>query len=80
MHYDLMLPVRVASDASPYGIGVVLSHVLPDGSEQPVAFASRTLNKAESGYSQIDKAALGIVYGVKKFHDYLYGWKFNLVD
>ena len=79
MHYDPMLPVRVASDASPYGIGAVLSHVLPDGSERPVAFASRTLNKAESGYSQIDKEALGIVYGVKKFHEYLYRRKFNLV-
>ena len=58
MHYDLMLPVRVASDASPYGIGVVLSHVLSDGSERSVAFASRTVNKAESGYSQMTRQPL----------------------
>ena len=39
-HYDPALPVRLACDASPTGIGAVLSHVMPDGSERPVAFAS----------------------------------------
>ena len=46
-HYDPELPVRVACDASPYGLEAVLSHVMADGSEKPVAFASRTLNRAE---------------------------------
>ena len=60
-HYDPALPVRLACDASPTGIGAVLSQVMPDGSERPVAFASQSLTKTELKYAQIDKEALSIV-------------------
>ena len=78
-HYDPDLPVRVACDASPYGLGSVLIHVMSCGSEKPVAFASRTLNRAERNYSQIDKEALALVWGIRKFNHYLYGRRFTLV-
>ncbi|XP_046404731.1 uncharacterized protein K02A2.6-like [Ischnura elegans] len=78
-HYDPNLPVRLATDSSSYGLGCVLSQLQKDGSEKPICYASRTLSKAEMGYSVIDKEALGIIYGVRKFNQYLYGRKFTLI-
>ncbi|KAK6970381.1 hypothetical protein BgiMline_026031 [Biomphalaria glabrata] len=76
---DQNLPVQLACDASPYGIGAVLSHVTKSGDERPIAYASRTLNKAEENYSQLDKEALAIVWAVKKIFIYLCGRHFTLI-
>lgn len=54
-HFDPSLPVQLTCDASPYGVGAVISHLMPDGEERPIAFASRTLNKAETNYAQIER-------------------------
>ena len=53
--------------------------MLPDGSERPIAFVSRTLTVSECNYVQLEKEALSLVFGIKKFHRYLYGQKFTLV-
>ena len=79
VHYDPSLPLKLDCDACSYGVGAVLSHVFSDGAERPIAYASRTLSKCERGYPQLDKEALSLVFGVKKYHQYLYGRRFTLV-
>ena len=78
VHYDPTKPITLACDTSPYGVGAVISHVELNGQERPVAFASRSLTKAERDYAQIEREALAIIFGVRKSHQYLYGRMFTL--
>ena len=64
-HYDPDLPIKLDCDASAYGIGAVVSHVLSDKTECPIAYASRTLTSSEKNYPQIEKEALALVYDVR---------------
>ena len=43
----------------------------------PVTY--RTLTKAEKNYDQIEREAAAIIFGIKKFHPYIYGRKFPLI-
>ena len=79
VHFNPELPLILACDASSFGIGAVLAHQMPDGSEKPIGYASRTLNKAERNYSQLEKEGLSCVFGVKHFYSYFFGHPFKLI-
>ena len=78
VHFNPDLKLILASDASNYVIGAVLSHEMPDGTERPIGYVSRSLSPAERNYSTMDKEALAVIVGLKKFHQFLYGKKFTI--
>jgi hypothetical protein len=48
------LPIVLHCDASPYGVGAVLSHIGGDNLEFPITYTSRVLRGSEKNYVQID--------------------------
>ena len=77
-HYDPTAPTELRVDASPVGLGAILTQTGPDGASRPIAYASRTLSDVERRYSQTEREALGVVWGCERFHLYLYGAEFSL--
>ena len=78
-HYNPKLEVQLAVDASPVGLGAVISHITTEGEEHPIAYASRSLTPAEKNYSVIEKEALAIIFASCKFQQFLYGRRFTLL-
>ena len=80
VNYDHTLPLYLSCDASFYGAGAgaVLSHKR-NGKFRHVAFASCTLTYAQKNYSQVEKEAFSIIFGLKRFRQYLYGRSFIIL-
>ena len=78
VHFDSKKEVILTCDASQYGIGAVLSHINDNNDEQPIAFGSRTVHPVDTNYSQIEKEALAVVFGVHKCHNYIFGKQFRI--
>jgi len=68
----------LTTDASNQVLGAVLS-LGPIGKDLPVAYMSRSLNKAELHYITSEKELLAIVWATKYFRPYLYRRKFKIV-
>jgi len=71
--------VQLAADASPYGLGAIISHITKEGEGRPIAYASRSLTPAEKNYSVIEKDASAIIFAICKFQQFLYGRRFTLL-
>ncbi len=78
VYFDPKWETELAVDASPDGLGAVLAQINPENrnDKRIISYASRLCNETERRYSQIDKEALALVWGIEKFHLYLYGKDF----
>eukprot|EP00731_Ephydatia_muelleri_P008795 Em0004g1133a len=70
-------PFMVDTDASGEGLGAVLSQYV-SGVEHVIAFASRSLSKAERKYCATRREMLALVWAIKHFRPYLYGRRFTV--
>jgi transposase InsO family protein len=78
-HYKPQDELFLQVDASPKGVAAVLLQKEENGKLSPVSYASRVLQQAEVNYSQLDKEALAVIFGVTKFKQYLLGRHFVIM-
>ena len=76
---DFEKPFILYTDASGTGLGAVLSQKDEKNRERVIAYASRSLNKAERNYGITDQECLAIVWAVKHFEQYLGLLHFQIV-
>ena len=66
-HYDQEMQLKQDCDASAYGVGAVLSHTYPDGSERTIAYAFKSLSSTEQNYAKLRKKVWLSFLGSRNF-------------
>ena len=67
-YYDASKELILQVDASKYGLGATL---IQEG--RPLAYASKALTPTEVNYAQIEKEMYAILFGAKRFYQFVYG-------
>ena len=73
-YFDPTKKATLEVDASMKGLGVVLTQ---DGA--PTAFASKALTDAQSNYSNLERECLAVVFGIQRYHHFLFGKEFEVI-
>ncbi|CAM9196294.1 unnamed protein product, partial [Heterosigma akashiwo] len=81
--YDPNRPIVLQTDASSFALGAVISHYEVDEkgkriNEQPISFASKTLNPCQINYSTTEREGLAVVWATDLFRSLLLGKRFIL--
>ena len=72
-YFNPSRPTEVLVDASPKGLGAILTQ-----GGRIISYGSRALSDVESRYSQTEREMLAVIWGVEHFHLYLYGARFTV--
>lgn len=82
-YFDSGLETELVVDAAPCGLGAILTqiHYSRNGDKEVkvVSYASRALDDVESRYSQTEREALAVRWGVEHYHLYLYDKPFTVI-
>ena len=66
-------PFIIETDANGGGLGAVLSQMQADSTVHPIAYASRSFNRAECNYTITELETLAVVWALSHFRSYIYG-------
>ena len=83
-------PLFIKVDASKHGIGAAMlqsDHIIKNSSTSeipnnlcPISYASKTLSKTESNYSNIERKLLGVVFATTHFKHFTYGRPVTIIS
>ena len=71
-YFDPNKQTTIYVDASPVGLGAILTLKHPDG-QKVITYASKALSPVEQRYSQTEREALAVVWACEHFHVYILG-------
>ena len=72
-YFNTSAETTLQTDASKKGLGACQMQ-----NSKVVCYASRSLTKTEQNYQNLEREALGTIWGMEKFHYFLYGKEFTL--
>ena len=75
-YFDTSRRTKVQVDASGKGLGAALIQMDDSNNEHVIAFASKALTPTEQRYANIERELLAVVFGIERFHTFLYGAEF----
>lgn len=77
--YDPSKPIELLTDASDFGLGVIMGQRNDENVPQVLAYASQLMSSAQRNYSTTDKELLGIIFGLEHFRPYCFGTKVKVI-
>lgn len=78
--FDPSKDCELRTDACKSGLGAILLQTGEDNQQHPVAYASRSLTKAEQNYTVSELEALGIIWSLQYLRHLVYGRKTRIVS
>lgn len=79
--FDRTRRTQVIVDASPIAVSAALTQIDPATQHSVVlCHSSRALSAVESRYSQFDREMLAVVFGIVKYHRWIYGSEFDVLS